>query len=68
MTNIDDVLSEFDELAGDVSTSSHEFFAPNLRQWFAFLDGSSEISAEIQRLESAADFEAWKTEGLIPDL
>lgn len=53
-----DVLSEFDELVDDVTTSSHEFFSGNLRQWFAFLDRTPRISYVIGRLESVVDFGA----------
>lgn len=63
--DIDEMLSEFDDLTDDVSRSKHEFFASNLRRWFAALDGEPETANLIQRLESGTDFDEWSKTGLI---
>ncbi len=64
--DIDDLLSEFDDLREDVSRSKHEFFGSNLRRWFAFLDDTPEIANTIRRLEGSIDFEQWRKDGLQP--
>lgn len=65
-TDIDEVLSEFDDLSGYVSHSKHDFFSSNLRRWFAFIDSAPGVANITRKLEGSVDFEDWRKEGLKP--
>jgi hypothetical protein len=57
---IEELLTEYDELVNDVAGSKHQFFQGNLKRWLDFLDRASPFVGPIlQQLESAVDFTIW---------
>lgn len=63
--DIDDILSEYDDLTDDVSRAKHTIFADPLKRWLLFIDERSEFSSVISRLEELVDYEDWKERSLI---
>jgi len=58
--DLNSLFERYDELAGDVARSKHQFFQSNVQRWLEFLDSTAPFTKPIlQQLEGPVDFNIW---------
>jgi hypothetical protein len=57
--SINDLLQEYDDLAGVVASAPHGLYQMSLEHWFSIIDETPNFAREVSRLESINDFDAW---------
>ncbi len=62
--SLDEWLSEYDELTGDVLSSAWRTFPHNLQRWYAVLDGYQPFSNYVSVLEGRVLFDDWYSHAL----
>jgi hypothetical protein len=59
MSDFTNFRAVYDELTDEVTRARYQFLPDHLRNWFAQLDSTPQVSAIVGRLQDGLDFDGW---------